>query len=65
MKNIKQGQRITFKVYTDGGNFDVYTRKVQSVYIQKFDGLVKYNVSPIGSGTGHYSVESDCVIEAK
>lgn len=65
LTNIKEGQKITFKVYGDAGNFTVYTKKVQSIYIQKFDGLIKYNVNSIGSGTAHYSVDIDCIIDVK
>ncbi len=57
---IKEGQTITFYQY---GN--VYTRKVQSVYVQSFNGLTKYNVNRIGSGTGYTSVESEDVIKIK
>jgi len=59
---IKEGQKITFRHYLDNS---VYTRKVQSVYVQSFNGLTKYNVNRIGSGTGYTSVEPEDVIEAK
>ncbi len=55
---IKEGQTITFSHY---GN--VYTRKVQSVFIQSFNGLTKYNVNRIGSGTGYTSIDSEYVIK--
>jgi hypothetical protein len=57
---IKKGQKITFRHYADDL---VYTRKVQSVYVQSFNGLTNYNVNKIGSGTGYTSVEPENVIE--
>jgi len=59
---IKEGQKITFRHYRDN---KVYTRKVQSVYVQDFNGLTKYNVNRIGSGTGYTSVEPENIIEVK
>lgn len=59
---IKEGQKITFRHYLDNA---VYTRKVQSVYVQSFNGLTKYNVNRIGSGTGYTSVDAENVIEVK
>lgn len=58
---IKEGQKITFRHYDNS----VYTRKVQSVFVQTFNGLTKYNVNKIGSGTGYTSVEPKAVIEVK
>lgn len=55
---IKKGQTITFYHYDN-----VYTRKVQSVFIQSFNGLTKYNVNRIGSGTGFNSIDAEDVIK--
>lgn len=57
---IKEGQKITFRLYNT-----VYTRKVQSVYVQSFNGLTSYNVNRIGSGTGYTSVDAEDIIEVK
>ena len=62
---IKEGQKITFRHYYDNSVYTIYTRKVQSVYVQSFNGLTNYNVNRIGSGTGYTSVEPENVIEVK
>ena len=59
---IKKGQKIKFRHHTDNS---IYTRKVQSVYVQSFNGLTIYNVNRIGSGTGYTSVDAENVIEVK
>ena len=61
---IKEGQKITFRHYADDYE-SVYTGKVQSIYVQSFNGLTKYNVNRIGSGTGYTSVEPENIIEVK
>lgn len=57
---IKEGQRITFYHYDK-----VYTRKVQEVAIQSFNGLTSYNVNRIGSGSGYDGIDAEDVIEIK
>lgn len=54
---IKEGDKITFKL--DG---TVYTRKVQTIYVQSFNGITIYNVNRIGSGTGFTGVDAEDVI---
>lgn len=54
---IKEGDKITFEYYGD-----VYTRKVQTMHIS-FNGLTKYNVNKIGSGTGWTGVDAEEVIK--
>lgn len=60
MLKIKEGQKITFNKY--GKN---WTRKVQTVFVQSFNGLTFYNVNRVGSGTGWESIEPYEVIEIK
>lgn len=55
---IKEGDKITFNYYGT-----VYTRKVQTMHIQPFNGLTKYNVNKIGSGTGWTGVDAEDVIK--
>ena len=57
---IKEGQKITFN-----HNGSIYTRKVQEVFIQAFNGLTFYNVNRIGSGTGFNSIDAEDVIKIK
>lgn len=57
---IKAGQKITFEYLGT-----IYTKKVQSVYIQSWNGVISYNVNKIGSGTGYTSVEHEEVISVK
>jgi hypothetical protein len=57
---IKEGDKITFKLYGT-----VYTRKVQTIYVQSFNGITIYNVNKIGSGTGFTGVDADDVIIKK
>ena len=54
---IKEGDKITFEYYDT-----IYTKKVQTIYIE-FNGLTKYNVNKIGSGTGWTGVDADEVIK--
>jgi hypothetical protein len=54
---IKKGQTISF--YYNG---NTYKRKVQSVFIQSFNGLTNYNVNKIGCGTGFTSIDAEDVI---
>ena len=57
---IKEGDKITFKE-----NDTVYTKKVQTVFVQSFNGITKYNVNRIGSGTGFTGVDAEDVISVK
>ena len=58
---IKEGDYITFKL-----NFEeVYTRKVQSMHIQSFNGITNYNVNRIGSGSGVTGVDPQWIIDIK
>ena len=54
---IKEGDKITFEYYDT-----IYTKKVQTIYIE-FNGLTKYNVNKIGSGTGCTGIDADEVIK--
>ena len=57
---IKEGDKITFKHYDR-----IYTKKVQIVSVQDFNGITSYNVNPIGSGTGWLGVSPYEVINIK
>ena len=57
---IKEGDKITFK-----HNNTIYTKKVQIVFVQSFNGITIYNVNPIGSGTGWLGVSPYEVINIK
>ena len=64
LKNIKVGQNITFNY-----NGNIYTRKVQSIYVQSWNServdLMKWNVNKIDLGTGFESIECEQIIAAK
>jgi len=64
MENLKVGQRIRFQI--EGTN-DVYTRKIHSIYIPKFNkSIIKYNTKGIDGGYASegFSVEPHEIIKA-
>jgi len=59
---IKENQIIKFRHYIDDYT-SVYTKKVQEVVIQSFNGLTHYNVNQIGCGVGFSQVEPEDIIK--
>lgn len=58
-KNIKKGQKITFKRFGA-----TYTRKIQQVCTQSFNpDYVSFNVNKLGSGTGFTNVDAEHIIK--
>lgn len=62
IKNIKQGDKITFTMY---GSAKTFTRKVQDVVTRPYNDIITFNVNKVGSGTGYTGVEAEDILEVK
>ncbi len=58
----QKGQKITFKCDKSG---DVFTKKIQWVYVNPFSGEVSLYIRPTGSGTNYESVYVHQIIAVK
>ena len=64
IKNLTEGQRITFK-RTRNGTTEVFTRKIQSIYVCGFADRMHYNTRGRNGGFGcnGFQVSPDEILE--